>query len=335
MKKIVVLRYGHRLGRDERVTTHVALVARAFGANAIFIDTKDKKIEERLNDVTNRFGGKFEITTGVDCKNFIEEWKKKGFVVHLTMYGNRLDESLERIPNSDVLIVVGAKKVPSYFYELADLNVSIGNQPHSEVAALAIFLDRLTKGKWIDREFNGKIKIIPSDKKLVEKKIDGYKILEEEGCSKLVINHCKKVHSLAMKMAKKAIENGAKLDLSLVSIGAMLHDIGRSKTHGIRHAIEGAKIAKERRFPLEVVRIIERHIGAGLNAKEAEKLGLPKKDYIPKTLEEKIVAHADNLIDDVDEAIKELNGKNKEAEKKMIKLHKELSDLCGIDLRYI
>jgi uncharacterized protein len=138
-----------------------------------------------------------------------------------------------------------------------------------------------------------------------------------------------------MKMAKKAIENGSKLDLSLVSIGAMLHDIGRSKTHGIRHAIEGAKIAEERGFSLEVVRIIERHIGAGLNAKEAEKLGLPKKDYIPKTLEEKIVAHADNLVDGVDETIKELNGKNKEAAKKMIKLHKELSDLCGIDLRYI
>lgn len=154
MEMIGVLRYGHRLKRDARITTHVALVARAFGADYIFIDAKDKKLEKVIEDVVARFGGKFEIKTGINCKNFIKKWKKNGYVVHLTMYGKKLDGVMEKIEkNKDLLLIVGSEKVPPYFYELADINVSIGNQPHSEVAALAIFLDRLMKGKWIKKKF--------------------------------------------------------------------------------------------------------------------------------------------------------------------------------------
>lgn len=167
---IAVLRIGHRIARDKRITTHVALVARAFGADKIFIDTKDEKIEEGIRSVCNRFGGDFEIETGVSAKRIINNWH--GIVVHLTMYGKNLNDAINEIDKSkDILIVVGAEKVPSYIYQEADYNVSVGNQPHSEVAALAIFLDRLTNGEWINKEFNGKIKIVPCDrgKKVISK----------------------------------------------------------------------------------------------------------------------------------------------------------------------
>lgn len=160
---INVLRIGHRIGRDKRITTHVALVARAFGADKIFIDNLDKKIEENIRSTCNRFGGNFEIETGVDRKKIIKNWD--GTIVHLTMYGDELEKSINKIDKKkDLLVIVGAEKVPPQIYELADYNISVGNQPHSEVAALAIFLDRYTDGKWQKKKFNGKIEILPCDK---------------------------------------------------------------------------------------------------------------------------------------------------------------------------
>ena len=160
---ITVLRIGHRISRDKRITTHVSLVARAFGANNIFIDTEDKKIEETIRSTCNRFGGHFKIKTGVDRKKIIKNWD--GTVVHLTMYGDELEKSINKIKkDKDLLIIVGAEKVPPQIYEMADLNISVSNQPHSEVAALAIFLDRFTRGLWQKKMFNGKIEILPSNK---------------------------------------------------------------------------------------------------------------------------------------------------------------------------
>lgn len=160
---IVVLRIGHRIDRDKRITTHVALAARAFGADKILISTKDEKIEQTIQSICVRFGGDFQIKSGVKTKKIISEWK--GVIVHLSMYGDTLEKSIDKIDTkNDLLIIVGSEKVPSYIYDAADFNVSIGNQPHSEVAALALFLDRYTKGSWIDKNFNGKIEIIPSNK---------------------------------------------------------------------------------------------------------------------------------------------------------------------------
>jgi len=160
---ITVLRIGHRINRDKRITTHVALVSRAFSADKIIIDTKDKKIEETIRSTCNRFGGNFEIISGVDRKKIIKEWV--GTIVHLTMYGDELDKSIKKIDkNKDILIIIGAEKVPPFVYEEADFNISIGNQPHSEVAALAIFLDRYTNGLWQNKKFNGKLEILPCDK---------------------------------------------------------------------------------------------------------------------------------------------------------------------------
>ena len=160
---ITVLRIGHRISRDKRITTHVALVARAFGADKIIIDTLDKKIEENIRSTCSRFGGNFEIESGENSKKIIKNWD--GIVVHLTMYGDKLEKSVKKIDKKkDILIIVGAEKVPGYVYEMADYNISIGNQPHSEVAALAIFLDRYNNNKWSKKKFNGKIEIIPSNK---------------------------------------------------------------------------------------------------------------------------------------------------------------------------
>ena len=117
-------------------------------------------------------------------------------------------------------------------------------------------------------------------------------LLEREYTPENVIDHCKAVYEKAMKIAA----NFDNVDEDLIRKGALLHDIGRSKTHGITHAIEGVKIAEKYGYDKDVLNIIERHIGAGITEEEAEKLGLPKKSYVPQTLEEKIVAHADNLV---------------------------------------
>lgn len=157
---IAVLRIGHRIDRDKRITTHVALVARAFGADTIFITTKDEKIKKNIQSVCKRFGGDFQVETGLDPKKIIKSWK--GTIVHLTMYGAELEKAVDHIDTDrDLLIIVGAEKVPPYFYEIADINVSVGNQPHSEVAALALFLDRYTKAAWLRKDFHGNIQIIP------------------------------------------------------------------------------------------------------------------------------------------------------------------------------
>ena len=102
---------------------------------------------------------------------------------------------------------------------------------------------------------------------------------------------------IALKIARRLKKKGFNVDLELVEIGALLHDIGRSKTHTVHHAIVGAKIAKQRGLPEPIVKIIERHVGGGITAQEAEKLGWPVKDYIPETLEEKIVCYADKLVE--------------------------------------
>lgn len=170
---------------------------------------------------------------------------------------------------------------------------------------------------------------IPNPRKCLE-------LLKESGCSEKVIRHCKAVRDVAVKIAKKA-----DADVELVEAGALLHDIGRSKTHGVFHAVEGGKIAKQFGLPQNIIHIIERHIGAGIPKGEAEKLGLPPKDYIPQTLEEKIICHSDNLIDNckqqnIEKQVERvLREGHKEYAERLIRLHKELSDICGIDLNLI
>ncbi len=132
--------------------------------------------------------------------------------------------------------------------------------------------------------------------------IEAIELLRKSGCSAGVIEHCRAVASyargIALDIRNCALKRGGevKIDIDLVFTGGLLHDIGRSKTHGIFHAVEGARIAVDNGLDKKLVNIIERHIGAGIPENEAFGLGLPAKDYMPLTLEEKIVAHADNLV---------------------------------------
>lgn len=167
--KVYVLRLGHRPERDKRISTHVALTARAFGARGIYFDAEDKSVFESVRDVVDRWGGDFFIKAA-NWKKLLKEFD--GLKVHLTMYGLPLPEKIDEIKRSEkVLVVVGAEKVPAEVYELCDLNISIGTQPHSEVAALAVFLDRVL-GKVFDLQFDdAKLRIIPSERrKVVESK---------------------------------------------------------------------------------------------------------------------------------------------------------------------
>jgi tRNA (cytidine56-2'-O)-methyltransferase len=360
---ISVLRIGHRPDRDKRITTHVALVARAFGAGSIFVDTSDRKLEETVSKVTSQFGGPFRIETGISFKKVMGKWK--GTIVHLTMYGIPVGEALIEIPSGeDLLIVVGSEKVPREVYDLSHFNVSVTSQPHSEVAALAVFLDRLHEGSELRRSFEGgTARIVPSRKgKTVIDPSYGEMppreppievppvpdeercrdILERVGCSTPVIAHAEMVHSMGMDMVRSAQEADPSLpdrmDIPLVRAGLLLHDIGRSRTHSVRHVTLGAELAKRLGLDDRLVDIIHNHIGAGVSAAEAGDIGLPPEDHLPRTIEEMIVAHADNLIGGgrritLDEAVNDLRRKGaNEGAERMIELHRRIEEFLRIDI---
>jgi len=169
MAEVVVLRWGHRL-RDERLTTHIVLTAHALGASGtILSDVDDKDVERTIKKVVERWGSPFFFKMGIPWIKVIKEWRRKGgIVVHLTAYGENIetDDVLKRIKltDRDVMVIVGSQKVPPDFFreDVSDFNVAIGNMPHSECSALAIFLDRYFEGKGLSKEFqNAKVKIIP------------------------------------------------------------------------------------------------------------------------------------------------------------------------------
>jgi uncharacterized protein len=160
------------------------------------------------------------------------------------------------------------------------------------------------------------------------------KTLQDFNCPPHIIEHSKTVSVKALDMAYNLMDNhGYTVDLQIIETGAILHDIGRTETHTIKHAIEGAKILTSLNFPKEIIDITRKHIGAGIPSKEAELLGLPPGDYMPNTLEEKIVAHADNLImgttevnlDFVIVKWKKQFGDNHTSIYRIKKLHKELN----------
>jgi tRNA (cytidine56-2'-O)-methyltransferase len=174
MAQLAILRIGHRPERDQRVTTHVGLAARAFGAEGMYLAGEDRGVVASITDVVARWGGDFYIRDGISWKRCIREWKESGgVVVHLTMYGERIQDREEEIRCRDrVLIVVGAEKVPGEIYGLADYNIAVTGQPHSEISSLAVFLDRFFQGSELSAEFPGaRIQVIPSrDMKITEER---------------------------------------------------------------------------------------------------------------------------------------------------------------------
>jgi len=147
-----------------------------------------------------------------------------------------------------------------------------------------------------------------------------------------VFVHCLKVSQYAKEIAKKIKDNGHEVDLDFVETAALTHDIGRSKTNDIKHAIAGCEILKD--HPRHA-RACRHHIGAGLTKEEAKQLGLPAEDYLPQTLEEEIVAYADKLVDgdkriSIHESIKKFEkrlGKGHPALARIVKLHMRMQEL--------
>ncbi len=162
---IEVVRIGQRLVRDDRVTTHVALVSRAFGAERILMTEVNPEIKDTLDKINNTWGGSFVVEFIDKWKSIVKKKKEENFrIVHLTMYGENINNVEEKLQKEEkLLIVVGAEKVPREIYELADYNIGVGSQPHSEISALAILLDRIQKGKQFEKTFpDAKRKIIPT-----------------------------------------------------------------------------------------------------------------------------------------------------------------------------
>jgi len=170
-------------------------------------------------------------------------------------------------------------------------------------------------------------KELPSREQAIE-------LLRKYNCPPKVINHCEEVAKLALELASKLEKKGIKVDLKLVEAGALLHDIGRSKSHTVDHGVVGAKIAELEGLPEAAVRIIKRHVGGGITAQEAEKFGWPKDIYESLTLEEKIVSYADKLIDQskrvpIDLEIERLRVEHRDAAERVRKLHEEITRLLG------
>ena len=164
-REVAVLRLGHRPERDQRVTTHVGLTARALGARRMFLAAEDHGVIKSIEGVVGHWGGDFEAECDVKWRRCIADWKAAGgTVVHLTMYGLNLPDVINEVRTCErVLVVVGAEKVPGEVYDLADYNVAVTNQPHSEIAGLAVFLDRLFEGRELEAEFPGaRIRVVPS-----------------------------------------------------------------------------------------------------------------------------------------------------------------------------
>lgn len=175
MPEIWILRLTHRRERDKRLSTHVALTARALGANGmVYSGDPDPLLESKIRDVNIRWGGDFEIYYIEDPLEWIEVMRKRGFkIIHLTMYGLIINSIIDDIRKLlKLVVIVGSEKVDPIYFKISDYNIAIGNQPHSEVAALAIFLDRYFKGEELEREFKGGLySIIPSKRgKVVRRK---------------------------------------------------------------------------------------------------------------------------------------------------------------------
>lgn len=163
---ITVLRLGHRPMRDKRVTTHLFLAARALGAEGgIYSGVRDRSLEETLASVCREWGGTFKVEYTEDWRKTIKQWNGK--VVHLTMYGMPFREAIPAIRSEavDKLVVVGGEKVPREAYHLADWNISVTSQPHSEVSALSLFLHEYFEGRELEKEFEGaQLRVVPQER---------------------------------------------------------------------------------------------------------------------------------------------------------------------------
>jgi uncharacterized protein len=165
-------------------------------------------------------------------------------------------------------------------------------------------------------------------------RLEAIRLLELNNVPLNVIEHCLTVSDFAKEVGQRIKEKGHEVDIDFVDTAAILHDIGRAKTHSIDHGIVGAAILKD--HP-RYARVCESHIGGGISKEDAISIGLPPKDYLPRTIEEKIVCYADKLVHGterktMDETIKKfasrLGGDHPTIER-MMRLDSEIRGLMG------
>ncbi len=168
---IIILRLGHRRLRDARLSTHCGLAARALGADKIiFSGEPDEKLLGSIRNVAKRWGGPFRAAYSESWRKVIRNYKKKKFVVvHLSMYGIPFEKKIRKIRKiKNILVIIGSEKVPGEVYQISDFNLSVTSQPHSEAAALAVFLHSLGREKKFKK---ARLAIVPQErgKKVVGK----------------------------------------------------------------------------------------------------------------------------------------------------------------------
>ena len=168
-----VLRLGYRRGRDPRITTHLALVARALGADGFLLaGDDDQEMFDNLNSVSERFGGELDTEHVSGLGHLKKHVENGGVAVHLTMYGEPFRQAIPKIRRDrPLIIVVGGAKVPGDVYKICQHNVAVGNQPHSEVAAQALFMDAWFGESGSERSFK--------DARLVIEGVNGGKLVHD------------------------------------------------------------------------------------------------------------------------------------------------------------
>lgn len=178
MNKVIIIRYGHRMLRDRRMSTHIALIGRALGADGMILTNyTSEKVQKTIDEVNKRWGGDFFVETGIDWRDILNEIDHRSdLLVHLTMYGLKLNQEIIndiQTSSKNIYVFLGSQKVPGEIYEEADYNIAISNQPQSECGALAIFIDRLFEGKTLYQQFDdAKLRIIPQSHGKEVKKLE-------------------------------------------------------------------------------------------------------------------------------------------------------------------
>jgi uncharacterized protein (TIGR00295 family) len=135
----------------------------------------------------------------------------------------------------------------------------------------------------------GTLEVIPSEEEAMA-------LHRKHQSSEIIIRHCKTVALVSTTLAKGLTNSGRKVDLGIITAAALLHDIGRNRTQTVRHGLEGAEILKSEGVDERVVQAVRCHVGAGLSVEEAKSLGLPEFDFIPRTIEERVVCFADKMV---------------------------------------
>lgn len=168
MINVEILRLSHRIHRDIRLSSHIALTCRAFNCSKMYYSgDKDSSLENTLVEINKKFGSNFTIEHIKNPEKLINDKKNDDYkIIHLTMYGISVKKKIDVIKEEEkILIIIGSEHVPGVYYESADYNISITSQPISELSALTIFLHEYFGGKELDIEFeDAKVRIISQEK---------------------------------------------------------------------------------------------------------------------------------------------------------------------------